>query len=367
VVPPGSITLTVDENLKRDNLAGMIPADLTEAVLAGETITSADALDVLALPDSQTLALVLDVSRIRRRHFQDRVKLNFLINVKSGLCPEDCHYCSQSSLSTAPIHRYAMLPTDTILEAAGIAKATGAKRFCMVASGRGPTARELDRFTISVAAVRDRYPDLEICACLGLLRDGQADRLRESGVYAYNHNLNTSSDNYGEICSTHTFGDRVDTVKRATGAGLSACSGALFGMGETDEQIVAVGLALRELKPDSVPINFLVSIDGTPLQGENQLTPHRCLRILALYRLLFPDVEIRIGAGRETHLRSLQSLGLLLANSIFVGDYLTTKGQAAQADLDMIADLGLRVEGADETTLPKHRNLEVTLKTGVLS
>jgi biotin synthase len=341
----------------------MLVADLVERALRREAPTRPEALAVLRLSDAETPGLVSEVARVRRRFFQDRVKLNFLLNIKSGLCPEDCHYCSQSKLSTAEIQRYRMLTPSEAVEAAGIAAGTGAKRFCMVASGRGPTPAELDRFTDAVRAVKDAQPQLEVCACLGLLRDGQAEQLAEAGVHAYNHNLNTSEAHYGEICATHDFADRVDTVAKASAAGLSPCSGALFGMGETDEDVVDVGFALRDLRPDSVPVNFLIPVDGTPLAGRNELTPWRCLRILALFRLLFPDVEVRIAGGREVHLRALQPLGLLLANSIFAGDYLTTRGQAARADLEMIADLGLRVEGAAEPTLPERSLPPVELKT----
>jgi biotin synthase len=305
---------------------------------------------------------VAEVARVRRHFFQDRVKLNFLLNIKSGLCPEDCHYCSQSKLSTAAIPRYSMLPPAKAVEAATIAAGTGAKRFCMVASGRGPSQSELRRFIAAVRAVKQNYPALEICACLGLLSGGQGEQLRDAGVYAYNHNLNTSEGHYGSICSTHDFADRQETVRRAKASGLSPCSGALFGMGETNQDIVEVGFALRELEPDSVPINFLIPIEGTPLAGVNQLTPLRCLRILALYRLLFPNVEVRIAGGREVHLRSLQPLGLQLANSIFVGDYLTTKGQAASADHNLIADCGFRIESVEEVTLPEARLGPVVLK-----
>jgi biotin synthase len=321
---------------------------------------------VLKVSDSDTLSLVADVARVRRHFFQDRVKLNFLLNIKSGLCPEDCHYCSQSKLSTAAIPRYTMLPPATAVEAATIAVGTGAKRFCMVASGRGPSQSELRRFIGAVRAVKQAYPALEICACLGLLADGQGEQLKEAGVYAYNHNLNTSQDHYASICSTHDFAERQATVRRAKASGLSPCSGVLFGMGETDADIINVGFALRELVPDSVPINFLIPIEGTPLAGVNELTPLRCLRILALYRLLFPNVEVRIAGGREVHLRSLQPLGLQLANSIFAGDYLTTKGQAASADLGLIADCGLRVESADEVTLPQSQLGPVVLKRSAL-
>jgi biotin synthase len=339
--------------------------DLVERALRGEPPARDEALALLRLSDAETPCLVAAVSRVRRRFFGDRVKLNFLLNIKSGLCPEDCGYCSQSKLSTAPIQRYRMLTPDEAVAAAGSAAGAGARRFCMVASGRGPTPRELDLFTEAVRAVRAAQPRLEVCACLGLLAEGQAERLAEAGVHAYNHNLNTSEGHYGRICGTHTFADRVDTLRRATAAGLSPCSGALFGMGESDEDVVDVGFALRELRPDSVPVNFLIPIEGTPLGPlrRNELTPWRCLRILALYRLLFPDSEVRIAGGREVHLRSLQPLGLLLANSIFAGDYLTTRGQAAQADLDMIADMGLRVEGAAGPQTRDRRPPAVELKT----
>jgi biotin synthase len=341
-------------------------SDLVDRSIALQPPERQEALAVLRISDSETVALVAEVGRVRRHFFQDRVKLNFLLNIKSGLCPEDCHYCSQSKLSTAAIPRYTMLPPETAVEAATIAANTGAKRFCMVASGRGPSQSELRRFITAVRAVKDVHPNLEICACLGLLSDGQGEQLKEAGVFAYNHNLNTSRDHYGSICSTHDFADRQETVRRAKASGLSPCSGALFGMGETDEDIVDVGFALRDLEVESVPINFLIPIDGTPLSGVNELTPLRCLRILALYRLLFPKVEVRIAGGREVHLRSLQPLGLELANSIFAGDYLTTKGQAATADLELISDCGLRVETSGEVTLPHSRLGQVVLKRSAL-
>lgn len=336
--------------------------DLVERAFAGRPPRRHEALEVLRLPDAFTPGLVAEVGRVRRAAFGDRVKLNFLLNVKSGLCPEDCHYCSQSKLSSAPIARYPLLSPEQALEAAHLAVARGAKRFCMVASGRGPTEHELESFTRLVAAIRKSHPELEVCASLGLLRPGQAERLRAAGVFAYNHNLNTSRAHYPRICSTHTYQDRVQTLERVAEAGLSPCSGVLLGMGEGDEDIVEVGFALRALAPDSVPINFLMPFEGTPLAGKNELTPWRCLRILCLFRLLFPSSEVRIAGGRELHLRSLQPLGLLLANSVFVGDYLTSRGQAAEADLRMIADLGLTVEGRPElVSVPPPR---VEIKTG---
>ena len=337
---------------------------LVEASLDGRDPGRDELAWLLQAPDERTLEIVSAVSRVRFAAFGRRVKLNLLLNIKSGLCPEDCHYCSQARDSTAPIASYRMVGEDTFCAAATRARELGATRLCLVASGRGPTAREIAQVARGVEAVKEADAALEICACLGLLDEGQAERLGEAGVYAYNHNLNTSEAFYGEICDTHTFADRQETVERAKSGGLSPCSGALFGMGETDADVLDAGYALRALDPDSVPINFLIPIEGTPLAGLNQLTPQRCLRILAVFRLLFPRAEVRIAGGREVHLRSLQPLGLYLANSIFIGDYLTTKGQAAEADLAMIADAGFEIEGGGP---PEERPLaQVALKQGVL-
>ena len=269
------------------------------------TATRSDAVDVLRLSDA-------DTRRGDRRRpdgsggppTRNTVKMNFLVNLKSGLCPEDCSYCSQRRGSEAGIMTYRTVGADVVADAAERAVAAGAARVCLVASGRGPTDDEIEQVADAVMAVRDAHPGLEVCACLGLLADGQAERLAEAGVDAYNHNLNTSEAHYGDICATHGFDDRVATVEAAKHAGLSPCSGALFGMGETDDDIVDVGFALRALDVDSVPINFLIPIDGTPLAGRWELTPQRCLRILALYRFLFPTTEIRIAGGREVHLRT---------------------------------------------------------------
>ena len=318
---------------------------LADTALAGSAITPEESRAVLAASDEQLLPLVAAATRVRRAHFGATVKLNFLLNVKSGLCPEDCHYCSQSSISRAGIDKYPILAPREILEAAERATKLGAARFCVVASGRGPTDRELDALVDGVAALRAAYPALEVCACLGLLKDGQAERLREAGVFAYNHNLNTSERFYREICSTHGFRDRVATVMRAKAAGLSPCCGALFGMGEEADDILAVAYALRDLGVDSIPVNFLIPIPGTPLAHRRELGPRECLKILCLFRFLNPASEIRIAGGREVQLRWLQPLGLCVANSIFIGDYLTTRGQPPEADHAMIRDLGLTIVG----------------------
>ncbi|MGW0606122.1 biotin synthase BioB [Streptomyces sp. NPDC002640] len=328
---------------------------LVEKGLRREPPTREEALAVLATSDDDLLDVVAAAGRVRRHWFGRRVKLNYLVNLKSGLCPEDCSYCSQRLGSKAEILKYTWLKPEEAAAAAAAGVAGGAKRVCLVASGRGPTDRDVDRVSRTIEAVKEQNEGVEVCACLGLLGDGQAERLREAGADAYNHNLNTSESTYGDITTTHTYADRVDTVEKAHGAGLSACSGLIAGMGESDEDLVDVVFALRALDPDSVPVNFLIPFEGTPLAEEWNLTPQRALRILAMVRFVCPDVEVRLAGGREVHLRTLQPLALHLANSIFLGDYLTSEGQAGRADLEMIADAGFEVEGTDTRTLPEHR------------
>ncbi|WP_067820194.1 biotin synthase BioB [Actinomadura kijaniata] len=328
---------------------------LVDKGLRGESVTRDEALAVLASSDDELLDVVAAAGRVRRRWFGRRVKLNYLVNLKSGLCPEDCSYCSQRLGSDTGILKYTWLKPEQAAAAAAAGTAGGAKRVCLVASGRGPTDRDIERVATTIAAIKETSPGVEICACLGLLSDGQADRLREAGAHAYSHNLNTSEEAYADICTTHRFADRVDTVERSRRAGMSACSGLIAGMGEADGDLVDVALALRGLDVDSVPVNFLIPFEGTPLSETWTLTPQRCLRILAMVRFVCPDVEVRLAGGREIHLRTLQPLALHVVNSIFLGDYLTSEGQPGRADLEMIADAGFEVERAGTDTLPGHR------------
>ncbi|MET0524459.1 MAG: biotin synthase BioB [Nocardioides sp.] len=325
---------------------------LASSILDGKPATEDDALAVLRAHDDELIDLVAAAGRLRREHFGNTVKVNYLVNLKSGLCPENCSYCSQALGSTADILRYTWLKPDEALEQAAAGMRGGATRVCMVSSGRGPTDRDVERVADMVGALKSEHPDVEVCACLGLLKDGQAERLREAGVDAYNHNINTAESHHDTIVTTHTYADRVDTVTKVKTAGLSPCSGLIAGLGETDEQLVEALFALRALDSDSIPVNFLMPFDGTPLENTWELTPARCLKILAMARFVCPDKEIRIAGGREMHLRSLQSLALQVANSIFLGDYLTSEGQAAEADLEMIRDNGFVVLGAEEPLVP---------------
>lgn len=317
-------------------------SDLAERVLAGHRATEAEALAILRAPDEELLDILAAAYKVRRRWFANTVQLYFLMNAKSGLCPEDCSYCSQSKVSEADIPRYNLLSREKLLDGARVAAERGSKTYCIVISARGPSEREIQAVEKIVPEIKRQY-DLEVCACLGLLSGDQAQRLAACGVNKVNHNLNTSEDFYPEICTTHTYADRVATLKAVRLAGLELCSGGIIGMGERDQDVVRMALALRELEVESIPLNFLIDIDGTPLADSQRLTPRYCLKALAMFRLVNPRSEIRIAGGRELHLGSLQALGLYAANSMFVGDYLTTKGQAAEADYKMIEELGFVV------------------------
>jgi biotin synthase len=320
---------------------------LADRSLAGEIIDRAAARSVLTADNSEIMEQIAAAYRVRRHYWSNRVRLHYLLNAQSGLCPEDCHYCSQSKISTAEIEKYPLMAEEKILAEAARAAELQAGTFCMVISGRTPNEKTFNKVLDAVRAVKSNY-DLKVCACLGLLDAEQTQQLAAAGVDRVNHNLNTSDRHHDSIVSTHTFADRQATINNVKAAGITTCSGGIFGMNETDDDIIDLALSLRELGVTSVPVNFLIPIEGTPFGQINDLTPQRCLRILCLLRFLLPSQEIRIAGGREVHLRSLQPLGLYVANSIFVGDYLTTPGQAAKEDWQTIADLGFVIEGANE-------------------
>jgi biotin synthase len=320
---------------------------LAERVLGGYEITEAEALSIVRAPDERLLDILSAAYKIRLQYFGKTVQLYYLMNAKSGLCPEDCSYCSQSKISEAEIPKYNFLSRDKILEGARLAYERNAKTYCMVISARGPSEREIAAVETLVPEIKEKY-DLKICACLGLLDQEQADRLKACGVDRVNHNVNTSPEHYQEICSTHTYQDRIDTLKAVRNAGIELCSGGIIGMGERDIDVVRMALQLREIGVESIPLNFLIPIEGTPLSGNQDLNPRYCLKTLAMFRFVNPERELRIAGGREIHLGSMQCLGLYPANSVFVGDYLTTEGQAAEADYKMIEEMGFVVTKNEE-------------------
>jgi biotin synthase len=313
--------------------------ELASRVLEGHRLTESEGLAILRSGDEELLDVLAAAYRIRYRWHGNRVILNFLMNAKSGRCAEDCAYCSQSGTATSDIPKYSMLDTDEIFAGAQEAAERQAATYCIVIARRSPTATELDRIAEVVPRIKQAF-GLHICTSVGLLNAEQAARLKACGVDRVNHNLNTSRRFYPEICTTHTYDDRMATLRAVRDAGLEVCSGGIIGMGETDNDVVELALQLGEVEAESVPVNFLIPITGTGLGPQPVVSPRQCLRVLALFRLANPRCELRIAAGRELRLGSLQPLGLYAANSIFVGDYLTTKGQMPEEDYRMIQDLG---------------------------
>ena len=321
-------------------------SSVVERATANTAPNRQEAFEMLSLADTDTLALVEAAWQVRRHFHGTRVKVNVLVNARSGACAEDCHYCSQSRVSDADIPKYSMISANEIIERARAAHAAGADRLCIVTSNSGadwPVIEQVEKATKQIKAEFN----LSVCASLGFIDEAKAQRLKQAGVDAYNHNLNTSQQHYGEICSTHGYERRVSTVEVVRQAGLAPCSGVIIGMGESVKDVVEMAFTLREIGAASIPVNFLIPIDGTPVGDAghaDRLSPWYCLRVLSLFRLVNPQCELRASAGREYHLRSLQPLALMVANSIFLGDYLTEPGQNADADWAMLADLGLDPE-----------------------
>src|SRR5512134_2367561 len=318
-------------------------ATLAQKALNDELLTSSECHAVLNSPDEQLLGLLQAAFTVRSHYFGKTVRLQMLQNAKSGACQEDCHYCSQSAVSTAPIERYNLLPQKQMIEGARQAAASKAQRYCIVISGRSPLDREIDEIAGAVRSIKQEIP-IQICCSLGLMNEEQAKRLKAAGVDRVNHNLNTSEAYHASICTTHTFQDRLATIKNARAAGLEICSGGIVGMGESDEDLIDLATALRDVKPDSIPLNALHPVGGTPLENCDHLTPQRCLKVLCLFRFLHPRTEIRVAGGREHNLRSLQPLALYPADSVFVNGYLTTPGAPAPEVWGMIEDLGFKIE-----------------------
>ncbi len=317
---------------------------LAAAALRNESPSAADASWILDGDDVELLPLLDAAYQPRRAHFGRAVQVHVLNNVQNGLCPEDCGYCSQARDSQATIRKYPMKSEAEVLAEAESAAKAGASRYCMVLSGRGPTTKHAHELADLVRKVKARFP-IEVCISCGILEEEQARILADAGLDRLNHNLNTSERHYPEICSTHTYADRVRTLVAAKKCGIEPCSGFILGMGETSDDVIEVAFTLRELEVPSIPVNFLIPIDGNPVLSDGSLSPERCLRALALMRLVNPTAEIRAAGGREGHLRSLGALVLWPANSLFVEGYLTTRGDAVRDTYEMIRDAGFEVAG----------------------
>ena len=316
--------------------------ELSKGVLTGRPLTRSEALAIMESSDDDLLAILDAAFAIRRRYFGRGVSIHVIRNAKSGLCSENCSFCSQSAVSESDIPQYPMQSVDQILEGAREAHKLTAVRYCIVTSGRAPSERDLETICEAARLIK-REVSVQICTSLGLLSEEQAQRLKRAGVDRYNHNLESSERFYSSFCTTHAYSDRVTTARIAKAAGLELCSGGLVGMGENLQDRVNLAFALSELDADSIPVNFLDPRPGTPLEGMPRLTPADCLRTLAMFRFVNPDTEIRIAGGREACIGSMQVLSLYAANSMFTVGYLTTSGQGYQADMDMIKHAGFIV------------------------
>jgi len=318
-------------------------------IIDGYRLTRAEALSVLTAPLEESLQILDAAWTIRRHFFGQTVRTNMLSNAKRGLCSEDCHYCGQSQHAADTKMKFSMLSADELVNQARHAWNRGSRRFCITMAVRSASWSAVQTVSDAAMAIKREFP-LEVCACLGLMTGdvgrSKLETLKLAGVDAYNHNLNTHESFYPTICTTHSYDDRVETIHNARAAGLSVCSGLIIGMGEPDESVVDLAFTFHEEEVASIPVNFLIPIEGTKLAGrieQEAISPWKALRWLCLFRLINPKAEIRASAGRELYLRSLQAFALLPANSLFLDGYLTQSGQGAAPDLAMIADLGMEV------------------------
>ena len=323
--------------------------ELTTNSLRGELLSDASCEKLLTGSDVELLPLLNAAYQVRKIYFRNEVQLHILNNAQNGYCPEDCGYCAQASSATTDIEAYPLKPDAEILEEAKRAYESGAYRYCIVMSGRGPSPKRVSHLAELIHTVKSRYP-IEVCLSAGLIDLESARVLKAAGLDRLNHNLNTSEAHYPKICSTHTYQDRMETLQAAQTAGLACCSGVIVGMGEKTDDLIQVAKSLRQLEVASLPVNFFLPISGTQLSETPTLTPNYCLRVLCLYRFLNPRAEIRVAAGREHHLRSMEVMALYPANSMFIDGYLNAEGSTASRTMEMITDAGFTVKTNDEDT-----------------
>lgn len=321
--------------------------DLATRVLAGEAVTREEAAQILQCPDNELLALLHAAFRIRERYHGRDVRIHVLRNAKSGMCRENCAFCSQAIGAYSGVNRYNLQTVEELVDGARKAAAMGAVKYCMVTATRGPSEKELDVICEAVRQIKSEV-NIKICTSLGLLTEAHAKKLAEAGVNRFNHNLEASRNHFPKVCQTHTYDDRVQTVKNAKAAGMEACCGGIMGMGESIDDRIDLAFALRELEVESIPVNFLDPRPGTPLGDVPRLTPMECLKSLCMFRFVNPTRDIRVAGGREVNLRNMQAFALFPANSMFTEGYLTTPGQGYESDMQMIKDAGFVLAGLVE-------------------
>lgn len=318
-------------------------SDVLDSVLSGKHLDYMSAFKLSQVKGADLWDLFAAAGRVREHFRGTNVDICSIVNAKSGACSEDCAYCAQSMHHSTDAPVYPLISVDSMGEAAASAKMNGAKRFCIVTSGRGIDSHD-DLDTIAKGIQRIRELGLSSCATLGTLTRDQLSFLKEAGLHRYHHNIETSREYFPRICTTHSFDERLEVLRNAGSLGLSACSGGILGMGESMDDRINMAFTLRELDVDSVPLNFLMPIMGTPLENITAITPLEALHSIALFRLVLPNKEIRICAGRGTTLGSLHPLIFAAgADGFMIGNYLTTSGLDPAEDLKMVRDLGLTI------------------------
>lgn len=318
--------------------------ELAQGIADGDTMPRDMAMALLESEDSQLLDILRGAFVLRQKAFGMGVWLHVIRNARSGACPEDCSYCSQSAASTADIESWPLETVESIVAGARDAHAQQAVRYCIVTSGRRPVAEDLQIICEAVRQIKQQM-DIQICTSLGMLESEQVVQLRAAGVDRYNHNLETSERHYASICSTHSYADRFRTATLIKREGMELCSGGLLGLGERLEDRLDLIYALKGVDADSIPVNFLHPRAGTQLADMQPLSAPEALRALALFRYVHPQAEIRLAGGREQVLGPAQVMGLYAANSFFTKGYLTTAGQGIEADTRMLESAGFHVAG----------------------
>ena len=317
---------------------------LADDALADVPLSDELALRVLTDPALDLFDLVHAAYEVRRHYHGKVVQVHILNNAQNGRCPEDCAYCTQSRDSDVPIEDYAIKSDAEIMAEARRASEAGAHRYCMVFAGRGPNDKRTAHLADLVRQIKTTFPAMEVCVSAGLLDEPKAKVLKDAGLDRLNHNLNTSARNYAQICTTHTYADRIATLEAARRAGLEVCSGLITGMGESHGELIELARTLHKYNAQSIPVNFLLPFEGNVLAEPRDLTPEYCLRVLCLFRFINPRAEVRCAAGREFHFRSLEVMCLYPANSIFLGGYLNGKGEERRRTYQMIRDAGFTIE-----------------------
>lgn len=317
---------------------------LAQEIISGKRPGGETLRAIARFPEEKVFDLMAGANLLRRHFFGDRVHLCTICNAKSGRCSEDCRFCAQSAHYRTDAPVYPLLETEKLIETGKRAAAVSIHRYSIVTTGKGLATPEVAK--IAAALRKVRKAGIGTCASLGILTARDFEILKAAGVGRYHHNLETAESHFKNTCTTHRYQDRVATIRAAKAAGLAVCSGGIFGIGETDDQVLELALALRDLDVDAVPLNFLVAIPGTPFEKSSGLTPLRCLKIISLFRFVLPEKQILICGGREANLKELHPLVFYAgAGGIMTGNYLTAVGRTLESDLALLKHLGMTASG----------------------